>query len=782
MQLAPAVLRDIKRNLWGLPLALVFGTALGLFVNGYWLGLSFPPASKLLILVTLVVAVLGSLLGWPVFRWLVPRFASLSSAKKVAAVLIAVLVGAFLLFGGTAAWQSPNQYIGFLLPSHHLRIVADGDWAPNQLSVMWITTSIGDVSYDAVRLHGWTRSGDKLLLKDPANNWLEWAGRTGEDVQITFHASGPPSNITVSWDGEGEQVAALSGQSTHNRHFNVPWFSSRAMILSLGVFLFAALSLALLLFIWERRDILAPAVRESIRLDDWRWSSVDTAVLLAAMVLAAALRLPDLGKLSPAVDEYFHLIAARQLAEGAAMSSVYGRSLWVVTLPVSLAFRLFGYQLWAARLVGALFNVLAVWPLYLLTRRIGRPVAALSVLLFATSPWLVTFARVTREYAYYPFLFCWILLGMIVFLEGIPRGSVFARDLRSIFRPGMIALGVALLLPPVFALFIDKLSTFRVILLAYLVFAVFVLARFSWQGRNALTVLGVLTAALLLTGYSWYARDSTMIVPVPRFNPVPVEYFLPNPPQQWYYGRLTLLAALLMLVAVAGSYIGRRQNPLPAFLVSVYLTGLGFFAFLSKMFFHTRHLSATQLWYVILMAMGAYFAWVIWATLRPRAGWLVNVLISAGLVLSLVNVGQLLFPIRSTEANNPISEDYLHDMTAVQEFMLAHVQPGDALISTVYGLYSAWQEEPHFAASSRITTETAPGEVLALIDQHESGWIVIDEIRLGMSTLGRHAFAGNPDVEYIGLFGDQNVWHWQHSPAGVGDHQVVGKAPWIFRW
>jgi hypothetical protein len=107
--------------------------------------------------------------------------------------------------------------------------------------------------------------------------------------------------------------------------------------------------------------------------------------------------------------------------------------------------------------------------------------------------------------------------------------------------------------------------------------------------------------------------------------------------------------------------------------------------------------------------------------------------------------------------------------------MLLHAQPQDVLISTVYGLYSSWKGEPEFAAQYRLTTETPREQIFGLIEQHQSGWIVIDQIRLGMSTLGPREFAGNPDVEYIGLFGDENVWHWQHSAGSVGTSVLAGK-------
>lgn len=107
--------------------------------------------------------------------------------------------------------------------------------------------------------------------------------------------------------------------------------------------------------------------------------------------------------------------------------------------------------------------------------------------------------------------------------------------------------------------------------------------------------------------------------------------------------------------------------------------------------------------------------------------------------------------------------------------MLAAVKPREVLISTVYARDSMWKERPQFAAQYRITTETPSAQIFALIDPHGAGWIVIDRILLSMSTLGPHEFAGNPDVEYIGVFGDEYAWTCRHAAAGLGDLADVRK-------
>ena len=692
------------------------------------------------------------------------------------APLISLLVGILLFLGGTDQWMLPARYISSLLPAHQLEIRAVGAQGPRNMALSWFTTSVGDVSYGSMEMKGWERVGDELVLEQPDNNSIQWQGRTGGSAELIFRSAAPDQTIRVSWDGHEELLKPATGKFTYNHDLPVPWYVSSAFVYLLGIMVLASLALGVCLLLWPRRTAIAADLRASVMAHHAAWNRKETLFLLGAALVALLLRLVNLGRAYPAVDEYFHLIAARQIAEGAPLGSVYGRALWMVSVPVSLAFRAFGFQLWAARLVGAVVNVLGVWPLYLLGRKINQPIAVLSVLLYVTSPWVVTFARITREYAYYPVFAYWVIIGMVSFIPRIPNGFVLVRDWKMVLQGKTLLIGLALLLPPVFAFFIDPLSTFRVMMIAYIVLAVFVLARFDWTHRLNLPVLLLIGIGALAAGYAAYTRDAHRIVPAPRFNAVPIAYFFPNPPQQWYFGRVVMVAAICLIAVIACSYLLRRLNFIPLFMVSLFATYLAFFTFLSKKFFHTRHLTTTELWYILLLAAGLYFAWRVLRQLRPWRVRGVTLVAGAVVALSLTNVGQILLPATSTNPNDAISEDYLHDMSKVHAYLLTHVQPNDVLISTVYGLYNSWVEAPRFQANYRITTQTPVEQILGMIDQHETGWIVIDQIRLDMSPLGPRAFAANPDVEYIGLFGDQNVWHWQHAPGAAGTTMVAGKA------
>ncbi len=752
----------------------VLGLLFGLFIYSYWLVDLLPAGSRLLTVLAAAGALLGAVSYYLLLDWSAPRFVALPAAGRLALIGASLLCGAALLFGGTTGWLSPARSIRFLLPVHRLDVEASGPSGSSAVALMWFNTSLGDVSYSNLHYTGWKRVGDLLVLENPDANGLVWSGRTGSAVEMVWRGS-PSASLQISWDGQAETLKPAASKVTVSHAFAVPWYASRGLVLALGVLVLASLATVLALLLWDRRDLLLPALQEAFTATRERVGRLDAVLIGGIAVLALFLRLPNLGGPYPAVDEYYHLIAARQILEGAALSSVYQRSLWLVTFPVLLSLKLFGYHLWAARLPGLIFNVLAILPLYLLTRRINRPVAVLSVLLYATSPWIVTFARIAREYAYYPFFFFWVILGMVAFIEYIPHGLVMLRDWNKLLTAKVVLLGLALVVPPLFAIFADPLSTFKTIVIAYVVFAGFLLARFDFPDRSNWPFLGAAGIALVIAAFAVYGQEKIRIVSALAFNPVPVSYFVPDPQQQWYYGQLVPLVIVGLIGALLSSYLLRRTNFILLFMFGLYGAGVAFFAVLSKTFFHTRHLLTTQLWFIVLLAAALYLLWKVISASIPWKGRYANAVLAGVLALSVINWQQLVTPVVSTNPDNPISEDYLHDMSEVQAYMLGHVQAQDVLISTVYGLYASWVEQPRFESQYRITTETPHEQILALMAQHQSGWLVIDQIRLAMSGLSPREFAGNPDVEYIGLFGDENVWHWQHSAGSLGASALAGK-------
>lgn len=758
-------LGTFQRNAWLLLPSAVLGASAGLFVYGYWLTGFLPIGDEQLLIAAAVLSLVAATGYLALLNWVHAKLQGQPPGRTVALMVVGAPIAAFLLFGGTSNWMSSGRYLGFLLPEHHLQITATPASSASGTALVWFNTSIGDVSYATVTAKGWTRVGDELVVSDPNSNGLSWVGKVGDRVQLVVSGSSPDSQIALAWDGQAETVPLARDKTNYSRAFSVPLYASETALLVLGCVALYGLTLALTILIWSNSAQLKSVVLQVAGNGAGAFRPLDAGLLAGIGLIAGLLRFSNLGSLYPAVDEYYHLIAAKQILQGAAITHVYPRGLWIVTLPIVLGFRFFGEQLWVARLIGACFNFLALIPLYLLARRINRPVAIIACALYATSPWITTFARVAREYAYYPFYFYWIIYGMVEFVARIPERFIFAQQWKLLLRPKMIALGIVLVIPPIFGLKIDWLSTFRAILIAYLVFGFFILLRFDWHARRNWPILGLLAAGVVVIARAWYLEQSGKLFVLPQVNMLPIEYFLPNPQQQWYFDRAAVVVALGILGTLVAAFWQRTLNFVPLFALALFAAYLAVFAFFSRSFFHTRHLLSTELWYVIVVAMALYAFWETLVLLIPRIPEGAQFALAGVIALGVVNVGQVLVPAVASNPDMPISEDYMHDMSRVQAFMLPQVHSTDVLISTVYGQYAIWMGAPSFADQLRITSHTPVDDILLYAAGHESGWIVMDDIRFKLSSISIKDLAGHEQIEYVGEFGDERVWHWDRTSS-----------------
>jgi hypothetical protein len=746
-------------------LAVLLGATAGLFISGYWLIDLFPAGSRLLIAFSAVAGVTTGLAYHALMRKVTRALMVVPGWEAVRLLLVAGLVACFLFFAGTSKWQDPGRYIGFLLPREQFRLVATA--AQQGASIAWINTSLGDVSYDTLISTGWARRGEQMVLQDPSDNSLQWSGRAGDRIEIVFSSPEAGGDFQIQWTDRVERIRLGAGKTSYERNFAVPHFASRQFVLALGLLHFWLLCVAALLTGSGRLASASNSLSDSRTLTNPVATFRSELPILAVILgLALLLRVFHLGAVFPAVDEYYHLIAADQILGGASIDSVYPRGLWIVTMPVALALRLLGHEVWAARAAGVFFNVLALVPLYVIARKMSKAAAVAATLLYATSPWIITFARVAREYAYYPLYFYLIVLAMITLVESIPPRFVARQHWRRLPQTRIVVLTLVLLVPPIFALRIDWLSTFRTILIAYLVLGVFLVARFDWRARENWPILSLAALALAGAGWYFYQEQLMKLLLVPRVNSVPLNYFFPNPPQQWYYGTVGLVAALAVAIAVAIAIVRRQSSIVPLFFVSLLCAYLAVFSLFSRTFFHTRHLISTQFWFIVVAGAGLYWLWEWLRRVIPWKGRAITTGLAFGLAVLVANPQQILLPTLSRDPDMPISEDYLHDMSAVQGYLLSHVQEGDALISTVYGLYATWEGTPGFGNQYRIHSGTSRNEIASIVGEEDSGWIVIDSIRLEMSALTERSLASLPQMEYIGSFGDEHVWRWGRPLAG----------------
>lgn len=372
----------------------------------------------------------------------------------------------------------------------------------------WFTTSLGDISLNALDFQGWERSGDVLILQDLKNNYIHWSGKTGESLIIEFNSTSREGNLGIIINGKQESIS-LANQSTNDityrAKFIVPFVSSPLFPLILGYLSVSFMAFCAFIFVIKNQEKISSFVPQFVNPVPSRdWKRIDLVLIIASLIIAFTLRVLNLEALFPLADEYSHLLAAKSLLTGSKLGEVYSRSLYIVTLPVAFSLRLFGQHLWAARLAGVVVNSLAVIPLYLIGKRINRTYALFLMLAYSSSPWIIAVSRNIREYGYYPFFFYWILLLLIIFWEKFPKNFSFRKEWRILIQPYSIFIFTISVVVLGYSKFIDPASTFRTILSVFLVTAVFILFKINWRDKSNLFFIIIVFSGLLTAFFIFF--------------------------------------------------------------------------------------------------------------------------------------------------------------------------------------------------------------------------------------------------------------------------------------
>ena len=240
-------------------LSAILGMALSVSLYSHVLMSLFPPTSKRAILLTVALALAAMAAFFLLLRRLAPIFSSLTVQRKLATVVLSLLLGAALLFAGTHVLQSTPQGIAFLLPEQSVEISAPiAQLLPNpQLVLLYFKTPLEEVSYNRVDYRGWTRVGSELRLTDWSDNHFIWTGKTGGRVALVFQRSPRGGFVDVSWGGFTERVNLRSddsGKYLYVHDYPIPFYASRGMILLLTLLLYAFGVFGLFLRTWSERD------------------------------------------------------------------------------------------------------------------------------------------------------------------------------------------------------------------------------------------------------------------------------------------------------------------------------------------------------------------------------------------------------------------------------------------------------------------------------------------------------------------------------------------------
>ena len=707
------------------------------------------------------------------------------------------ILASYLLITTTALTVSPET-LAFLQPARTLEIKAPSTQNNSSPEIIfyYLSTEAGDIPFDEATYHGWQgadaeaglrQSGYWLVLSDFSDNSFTWTGKPGDKAQLAFARSPQGGMIEISRNGVTETVDLAYDREAryfHNVRFSVsPFASTKAVLLVEGLTFFAWL-LPLCIYVWDRREKLMASLTASVRPTGTQTEAKHSrtrdqkevlrlcGLLLALMLVALLPRSLSLGQGIVAVDEMHQLTAAKELIQGASSAEVYQRGLYMVTMPVAGFLQMLGISLGAAKLPGVLFNVLAIVPLFLIVDKINRSAAIFSSLLFAFSPWVIGMSRFVREYAYEPFYFYCIILMMIAVIEHLPKGFVVTRDLRRIVNWRSLIQFSALLFAAYYVIFVDRLSTIRIIGLAYLVFCIFLVSRFDLRKNSNRVYLGVVGFPLVALATRYFrARPEFSIYP--EVDLYPLSLLFHNPAGQIYFERPAILFALALLVSLGLSAALFRRNFIPAFLSALFLLSAVFFTLFWGRYNAARYFFSLQLWFLPLLGLGFNVLWLLMRDVigaKPLRSW-----VTAVLALGLsVNPAQVLEPTRVPEPPDSgfaqVVGYSLYNMQPVESMLLREATAGDVLISERYGYatYAEWRGIPPMEIvpiSTHLATEARSEDLLKLIydqvEANDSGWIVL-RYWWQWSALSRVPVQmGDKTLAYVGEIAWQYIWHWK---------------------
>jgi hypothetical protein len=373
---------------------------------------------------------------------------------------------------------------------------------------------------------------------------------------------------------------------------------------------------------------------------------------------------------------------------------------------------------------------------------------------------------------------------MVVLLERLPGHMILLKDWKKILKPDPGVLILLLALAPVYAIFIDSRSTFKIIMIAYIVFGVFLLGKFNLRNKGNMVTLIVLAICLAAVGgvYALVFAHSNLSF-IPRVHIDNMSFFFPNPAQQWYFNRPTLIPAVAFLAAMVICIRTIHSNPIPSFLAALLIASALFFTIFFGYLSLPRYLTIMQLWFVVVIAIGLFglFAFLL---VLPRNEIILPLMTTTVFALTF-NISQTMLPtFYDKQGNMPITKNYHYDLGPTEDFLRDKVNDHDVLLSTIYEGWVRWRGFPKFGKivsysfveytvqykwifPYEVTTDlpTKPRELIGTtVEENDSGWIVLDSITY-FSTVTRplplkNTILDNKEIEYLGYHGGEYIWKW----------------------
>ncbi len=472
---------------------------------------------------------------------------------------------------------------------------------------------------------------------------------------------------------------------------------------------------------------------------------------------ALFLRFYHLGTLDPYTDEIHHLVAARNLHKGEAVT--YTRALpitylvsWIYDVVSPDSYKT--YLIWG-RVPGAVFGSLTILPLFILSRRISNSVGILACVLWSVSPWSIAVSRYLREYAYYPFITLFAVLAAVIFFERLQEGIN-----RHVGK--LLILAGFLLFIVIYSVFLDRLSTLKITLLLFgfmaAWYAVQIAIRFfpTWSTGKKLgycsaiaAVCGVGLLAVRFTDTSALGLDVDWSFINAFFN------LDGSTPTMWWSG-YSLYTSMIPLIVIFGFIVSYHRSNKNYFLLFALLIGLLMFYYLFfNRYFKPRYCFYVLPFFTIIFAAGLASLFSFAASFRGIFAKVLAVAIVVLFALPLFQVENvtaavgkdLINPVIKRKSENRhlkvkrtgvfrTTGEYHQDLKSAIRYLKARIEPDDIFITTIFQAVLVLEFD---IDEDRILHYTYPDELGATlvkeaVQEHPKGWLILDYRRHGHFT------------------------------------------------
>jgi hypothetical protein len=501
-------------------------------------------------------------------------------------------------------------------------------------------------------------------------------------------------------------------------------------------------------------------------------------MLVVLTLTAFTLRVTELTNLQPYTDEYIHLAAAKGLlATGeplfvldGAEREPYTRSFFITAM-LAFFFGIFGDSLFIGRILGVIASTLTIVPLYLLGRYIHRYVGVLAALLWTVSPWSIAVARNIREYAYLPFFYLLVCIGLISFRNQL-LNTLEKKVLPTI---SFYITGTLLLLPLLYSFVIDTFSTFKQIVLLYAVFFVVICVdvfRSPHLGRVFKRNTAIAIGSLIIVGVAALSTLSVGHVNLaPTLNTYWFDLALGNVSNQWAYDTFGMYIFYFILITTTFvtflTFKNTRRLSVPLILFITFLVYLYFFVFHFDRYVRPRYGYIFLVWLTPLLSIGLYYLYQLTLIPKKYAYKVLLVIIALGSTILFLHPQNTITSFTMDDHGYvPITNEHHDDLDSVIEKYGEAFNNAPVFICTLC-IGFVWNDviDPieNNAYSYGYEDENRFTKVEALVTIHEHGYMALDWRRNGRWTEGfpkRDFELGGKQIVHIEKLGSFDIYTW----------------------